>query len=118
MRKNDIVKTETDLFRVLAIDEDQVLAIDCEKKNMPQLFSFSFFAKGEILEEIYFPCSSWEELSPAEKKIAQKRYTMIAPAVAVVNDKPKRNVMINYASQQFKVSKQTLRSFLCSYLVP
>ena len=117
MQKNDIIKTETGLFRVLAIDEDQVLAIDCEKKNMPQLFSFSFFAKGEILEENFFPCSSWEELSPAEKKIAQKRYTMIAPAVAVVNDKPKRNAMINYASQQFKVSKQTLRSFLCSYLV-
>ena len=38
MRKNDIIKTETGLFRVLAIDEDQVLAIDCEKKNMPTSF--------------------------------------------------------------------------------
>ena len=117
MRKNDIVKTETGLFRVLAIDEDQVLAIDCEKKNMPQLFSFSFFAKGEILEEISFPCSSWEELSPNERKIAQQRYTMIAAPVAVVGDKQKRNAMIDYASAQFDVSKQTLRSFLCSYLV-
>ena len=117
MRKNDIVKTETGLFRVLAIDEDQVLAIDCEKKTMPQFFPVSFFEKGEILKEISSPFSSWEELSPNERKIVQKKYTMIAAAVAVISDKKKRNSMINYASQQFKVSKQTLRSFLCSYLV-
>ena len=117
MRKNDIVKTETGLFRILDIDGDQVLAIDCEKKNMPQFFPVSFFKKGEILKEISSSFPSWEELSPNDKKLAQKRYTMIAPAVAVVNDKPKRNAMIEYASQQFSVSKQTLRSFLCSYLV-
>ena len=83
---------------------------------MPQFFPVSFFEGAEIQEEIS-SFSSWEELSPAEKKIAQKRYTMIAPAVAVINDKPKRNAMIEYASQQFDVSKQTLRSFLCLYLV-
>ena len=117
MRKNDIVKMDQGVFRILTVDEDQVLAIDCEKKAMPQFFPVSFFAKGEILEEISFPCSSWEELSPNERKIAQKRYTMIAAAVAVVSDKQKRNSMIDYASAQFGVSKQTLRSFLCSYLV-
>ena len=117
MKKNDIVKIENRTFRILAIEENQVLAIDCEKKSMPQFFPVSFFQNGEILNGI--PCSfpSWEELSPNDKKLAQKRYTMIAPAVAVVNDKPKRNAMIEHASQQFSVSKQTLRSFLCSYLV-
>ena len=117
MKKNDIVKTEGGLFRILSIEEEKVLVIDCEKKIMPQLFPVSFFEKGEILDGI--PCSFpfWEELSPNERKIAQKRYTMIAAAVAVVSDKQKRNSMIDYASAQFGVSKQTLRSFLCSYLV-
>ena len=117
MQNNDIVKIEAGVFRILAVDEDQVLAIDCEKKNMPQFFPVSFFEKGEVLKELSFPYSSWEELSLNERKIAQKRYTMIAPAVAVVNDKQKRNSMIDYASQQFSVSKQTLRSFLCTYLI-
>ena len=117
MQKNDIVKTDQGVFRILSVEENQILAIDCEKKTMPQFFPVSFFENGEILKEISFPCSSWEELSPNERKIAQKRYTMIAPAAAVVNDKQKRNSMIDYASQQFEVSKQTLRSFLCSYLV-
>ena len=117
MQKNDIVKIEADIFRILAVEEDQVLAIDCDKKTMPQFFPVSFFEKGEILDGI--PCSFpfWEELSPNERKIAQKRYTMIAAAVAVIADKQKRNAMIDYASTQFGVSKQTIRSFLCSYLV-
>jgi transposase InsO family protein len=116
MRKNDIVKTDQGVFRILTVDEDQVLAIDCEKKTMPQFFPVSFFENREILKEIssFLP---WEELSPNERKIAQKRYTMIAAAVAVVNDKQKRNSMIDYASQQFSVSKQTLRYFLCTYLI-
>ena len=84
---------------------------------MPQFFPLSDFENGEILEEISFSFLSWDELSPSEKKIAQKRYTMIAAAVAVVGDKQKRNAMIDYASAQFDVSKQTLRSFLCSYLI-
>ena len=117
MRKNDIVKIEAGIFRVLAIDGENVLAINCEKKNMPQFFPLSFFEGAEIQEEISFPFSSWDKLSPNDKKIAQKRYTMIAAAVAVINDKQKRNAMIEYASQQFDVSKQTIRSFLCSYLV-
>ena len=84
---------------------------------MPQFFPASFFENGEILKEISSSFLPWEELSPNERKFAQKRYTMIAAVVAVVNDKPKRNAMIDYASQQFSVSKQTLRSFLCTYLI-
>ena len=117
MKKNDIVKTEAGLFRILAIDEERVLAIDCEKKSMPQFFPLSDFENGEILEEISSPFSPWEELSPNDKKLAQKRYTMIAAPGAVVGDKQKRNAMIDYASKQFSVTKQTLRSFLCTYLI-
>ena len=117
MRKNDIVKMDQGVFRILTVDEDQVLAIDCEKKTMPQFFPVSFFENREILKEISSSFLPWEELSPNERKIAQKRYTMIAAAVAVVNDKPKRNAMIDYASHQFNISKQTLRAFLCTYLI-
>ena len=117
MKKNDIVKTNAGVFRILSFDGEKVLAIDYEKKSMPRFFPLSFFEGAEIQDEIPSTFPSWEELSPNERKIAQKRYTMIAAAVAVVSDKQKRNSMIDYASAQFGVSKQTLRSFLCSYLV-
>ena len=117
MRKNDIVKTDQGVFRILTVDEDQVLAIDCEKKTMPQFFPVSFFENREILKEISSSFLPWEELSPNERKIAQKRYTMIAAVVSVIADKQKRNAMSYYASEQFGVSKQTLRSYLCAYLI-
>ena len=117
MKKNDIVKIEAGLFRILSFDGEKVLAIDCEKKTMPQFFPLSFFEGAEIHEEISSSLPFWEELTPNERKIAQKRYTMIAPAVAVVNDKQKRNAMMDYASEQFGVSKQTLWSYLCAYLI-
>ena len=117
MKKNDIINTEAGLFRILAIDEENVLAIDCGKKTMPRFFPLSFFEGAEIHEEISSSFPFWEELTPSERKIAQKRYTMIAAAVAVIADKQKRNAMMDYASEQFGVSKQTLRSFLCSYLI-
>ena len=111
MKKNDILKTENGVFRILDIDEVNVLAIDCEKKTMPQFFPVSFFENGKILEEISSPCSSWEELSPAEKKIAQKRYTMIAATVAVINDKPKPNAMYD-GLNQCSFCKYSRKSFV------
>ena len=117
MKKNDIVKTSAGVFRILSFDGEKVLAIDCEKKTMPRFFPLSDFEGAEIHEEFSSSFLSWEKLSPNERKIAQQRYTMIAATVAVVSDKQKRNLMIDYSSQQFSVSKQTLRSFLCSYLI-
>ena len=42
MKKNDLIKTDSGIFRVLSVG-DNVLAIDSEKKTMPQFFSFDFF---------------------------------------------------------------------------
>ena len=94
MNKNDIVKTEKGIFRILSIEKENVLAIDCEKKTMPRFFPISFFENSETLETFPSDFPKWEELSLAEHRIVQKRYTMIASAVAVVADKKKRNMMI------------------------
>ena len=117
MKKNDIVKTENGIFRILSFEQENILAIDCEKKTMPRFFPLSSFEKGEILENLPFNFPAWEDLSLTEHRKVQKRYTIIAPAVAVIADKKKRNMMIDIASKQFCVSKQTIRSLLCSYLV-
>ena len=99
MKKNDIVKTENGIFRILSFEQENILAIDCEKKTMPRFFPLSFFENGEILETLPFDFPKWEELSLSEHRIIQKRYTMIASAVAVIADKKKRNMMIDIASK-------------------
>ena len=116
MKKNDLIKTDSSIFRILSVC-DSVLAIDCEKKTMPQFFSYGFFSGGEIINCISPDYLKFEDLSPADRKIAQQRYTMIASAVSVLDDVKQRNLMLDKSSKQFGISKQTLRSYLCTYLV-
>jgi len=117
MKKNDFIKTKDGIFRILSIDADRVLAIDCIKKTMPKFYTVSSFSNGEILDCIPAEFPNMEELSPVERKIVQERYTMIAGAVSVVEDVPKRNFMIQKSAEQFNMSKQSIRSYLCLYLV-
>ena len=117
MKKNDLIKTENGIFRIISIEANRVLAIDCIKKTMPKFYSVSFFSSGELIDRIPADFSDMEDLSPAHRKVAQERYTMIASAVSVVDDIPKRNMMIEKSAEQFGMSKQSIRSFLCSYLV-
>ena len=117
MKKNDLIKTDSGIFRILSIDGNKVLAIDCKKKTMPQFFSYDFFNERETINYISSDYLDFDELSPADRKIAQQRYTMIASAISVLDDVKQRNLMIEKSAKQFGVSKQTLRSYLCTYLV-
>ena len=117
MKKNDLIKTEDGIYRILSIEANRVLAIDCIKKTMPKFYSVSSFGTGENIDCIPVDFLDIEDLSPADRKIAQERYTMIASAVSVVDDTKQRNLMIEKSSKQFGMSKQSIRSFLCSYLV-
>ena len=116
MKKNDLIKTGSSIFRILSVGVN-VLAIDCEKKTMPQFFSYDFFNDSEIINCLSPDYPNFEDLSPADRKIAQQRYTMIASAVSVLDDVKQRNLMLDKSSKQFGISKQTLRSYLCTYLV-
>ncbi len=117
MKKNDLAKVNGEIYRILYIAGDRVLAIDCTKKTMPQFFLYSYFETAEIVEFLPIVFHSLDELSAAKRKIAQERYTMIAAAVSVAEDVGQRNLMITRAAKQFKVSKQTIRAYLCRYLV-
>ena len=116
MKKNDLIKTNGSIFRVLSIG-DKVLAIDCKKKTMPQFFSYDFFNDGGVINSLSPDYLEFEDLPPADRKIAQQRYTMIASAVSVLDNVKQRNLMLENSAKQFGVSKQTLRSYLCTYLV-
>ena len=50
MKKNDLIKTENGIFRILSIEADRVLAIDCIKKTMPKFYPVSSFGNGEFID--------------------------------------------------------------------
>ena len=115
--KNKLLKTNDGVFRILSVNDEQIFAIDCKKRTMPKSYKKEYFKDAETIELSPYTAPDLDELTPANKRIAQDRFTMIAAALSVVENEKMRCEMINEASKQFSVSKQTLRSYLCTYLV-
>ncbi len=110
------------IYRVLAENEDSVFVIDCIKRTMPfWVTKDALSGCNEIDESILYDKSGLkpvkeDELSQQAIAVAHKKYSTIAPAIAVVADKIKRNEMIAFAAHNSNLSKQTIRLYLCLYL--
>ena len=95
LQKNDYVKADGSIYRVLVVRDDEALFIDCKKRNMPVWKALT--AVNEVLtrdaafEELGIRVSAMDELSPEQQKIAHERYTMIAGIVALIEDDALRN---------------------------
>ena len=105
------------------IEADRVFVIDCIKKTMP------VWKDTESINE-YVPCSEdtlqkitdtflidLDTLDSESRKTAYERYTMIAPLLPFVSDQKKRKELINSIASMKSISKQTIRYYLCLYLV-
>ena len=85
------------IYRVLAENEDSVFVIDCIKRTMPfWVTKDALSGCNKIDESILYDKSGLkpvkeDELSQQAIAVAHKKYSTIAPAVAVVADKNKRN---------------------------
>ena len=123
MQKNQLLQHGDQIIRILDIEVDSVFIIDCIKKTMP------VWTNAESIKE-YVPCSEdtlqeitdtvlvdFENLDAESRKTAYERYTMIAPLLPFVSDQKKRKELINHLSDINSVSKQTIRYYLCLYLV-
>ena len=110
------------IYRILAARDDAVFAIDCVKRTMPVWMPREKMSEWQEIEEraLHERTGVWpieeESLSRKAVALAHKRYSVIAPVVAVVADKNKRNEMIEFATQNSGISKQTIRKYLCLYL--
>lgn len=123
MQKNELYRNNNSIIRVLEIKNNAVLVIDCISKTMPQWIGVSFFedwtkCSDETLHEITgIELQDIKTVSPEDFKIAHQRYTMIAPIIMVLTEQNKKNEMIELISTNEKISKQTLRKYLCLYLI-
>ncbi|MDO4354910.1 MAG: hypothetical protein Q4E13_00180 [Clostridia bacterium] len=117
MKKNELIRLGREILRVLEFDESRALVINCTHKFMPkwmnqeELVGFESYSDETPPETV-----SLESLSPADKRIAHERYTLIAGILPFVGDERQRSAVIARISEDRKVSKQTLRKYLCLYL--
>ena len=114
-----LLSNETAIFRVLQTQDDRLLIIDCIKRTMPKWISAeettSFVECTE--DELYEQTGMIQDrqLSQEEQRIAQERFTIIAGVLPFIGNEQKRSHMIELLSEH--QSKQTIRKYLCLYLV-
>ena len=114
-----LLKNENQIIRVLKSHGDKALVIDCIKRTMPKwvdgdsLSNYDDCGEDEMYERTDYPFG--RELTQKEERIAQERFTMIAGVLPFIGNEQKRNQMMDMLSEH--CSKQTLRKYLCLYLV-
>ena len=122
MQKNDLLMKEN-IIRVLEIESDKLLAIDCIRRTMPKwvdiesVKGYEKISEEELLAVTGFELKDIESVSAKERKFAHEHYTMIAGALPFIDDERKRSEAIKRISVQNNISPQTIRKYLCLYLV-
>ena len=116
MECNTLIKKDNSLFRILKIENDMVFAIDCKNHRMPKWVDKEFFIDFTVCPEKDF-IKDEENLSPKQKEIAHRRYTMISHILPFADDKLLRERAIKSLCDYEKISPQTIKKYLCKYLV-
>lgn len=124
LKKNMLIKKkngEVQTFRILAIQEEKVLVIDCIKKTMPVWMAVDklegFAEAEESNQSAIGDFDILEGYSPNVKKIIYQRYNIISAILPFVADEAMRSVMVSRMSEEHGISKQSVRKYLCEYLV-
>jgi len=122
MEKNQLIKNHGIIYRVLAVDADDVLLLDCIKKVMPQWFKldevggFENCSEEELLSSTETVLAEEQDMSPKARQTVHERYTVIAGILPFVGDDRLRTEAIKRIAAEKGISMPTVRSYLCHYL--
>lgn len=118
-----LLKYNDSIIRVLHEENDRCFIIDCVKRTMPVWRDIQFFSKylpcseNELWELTSFRANNFSLYDAQDKKVAHERFTIIAPLLPFISNAEKRNDILNQISSAYSLSKQTIRHYLCNYLV-
>lgn len=123
MQKNDLVKWEGSLYRILVLQDNEVLTIDCMKRTMPVWHPFSDISSEGVLSDSLelqkdtgVVLESLQNVSVWRQNEAHERFSLIAGLVSVISEKQVYTQLLNEISAHNDISKQTLRRYLCDFL--
>lgn len=113
MKVNDVLRRGGVTLRILAIRSNLVFCINCNASCMPAWIS------AEELEGCNYDVAPVidTKMTVQQKQVAHQRFTMIAPLLTFMTDDRERSRLMNHIVKEQGVSKQTLRRYLCRYLV-
>lgn len=123
MQKNDLLKKDDTIIRVLDIKEESVLIIDCLKRTMPKwvqtaaISDYMNCTESELLEKTDMVLLEMDMLDADSRRFVHEHFTLIAGILPFIGDKKMRNQLIDYLSTQKGICKKTIGRYLCLYLV-
>lgn len=122
MQKNDLIRRNGTIYRVIELGVGKALVIDCVRLNMPfwvlsqSLKNWETITFEELLSITNKSIPMIEDLTQEQMKVMHQRFTMIAPLISFIAYDELRNVALSDMAERHKVTKQTLRKYLCLYL--
>lgn len=121
--KNKIIKNKDHIFRVLEVKDNQYLVVDCKKLRMPkwvledEVKDFVVITEEELLSTLNVSLCNYDDLNNDDKKITNDRFGSISIIINSIGDYQVRTSLLKLCSDSYKVSIETIRSRLWSYLV-
>lgn len=121
--QSKLIKHDTEIFRILDTNNDFVFAISCSKQTMPKWISresidgYADCTEDELLNIKNVAFRSIESLNMDEQRLMNVRFNVIAEILPYASDSRMRNQKITEAAVIHNMSKQTVRKYLCLYLV-
>lgn len=79
--------------------------------------SYIKLREEDLQKETNIKIEDIDSFSPSEKRTIHERFSLIASILPFISDQQKRSKIITSISEERKVSKQTIRYYLCLYLV-
>lgn len=122
MNVNDLLRIPDSIIRVLKIEADTAVVIDCLKGTMPnrmkieELEQLSACTEEELYQASGRQRVNVDDLDAEQKSVMYHRYTIIAPILTAVGDRARQAARIEEAAEAAKVSKRTVKRYLCAYL--
>lgn len=118
MKKNELYQKDDRIIRVLKMHDDEAFIIDCMKQTMPEYMRLQELEEYVLVTDCKYNAEVNLETLPAEiKRVAYERYTLIAGILPYIEDKGMRTNQIEAVAVDSGMSKQTIRKYLCKYLV-
>ncbi len=123
MEKNRLIKAEGTIYRVLAVEENDILLIDCIRGTMPkwygteQIKDYEDCTEEEMLGAVGISLADEQELGSKARSAAHERFTVIAGILPFIGDDRIRTEAVKRVSKEKGICVQTVRNYLCRYLV-
>lgn len=119
----EFIKYNGKLHRIIKEDGERSLIIDCKGTRLPQWTdkkTMESLSETEIIDSDVIKgilAIAEAELETSQTAIMNKRFTMIAAILPVIENKAERIEQIKAAAKRYGVSIVTIRTYLCRYLV-